>query len=167
MLEHVTDRLDPEHPRLPEPIELANLATTEEPDLGRRLLEGTASQGRVTVGDVELDGVRAPDGPVLVGIRPEGLRPVGSDHAGMTFDVGVDVVEPLGDEVLVHGSIEGLDGNARTPDPDAALLADVDGSASDVTIRLPPELEPEYPSALYSAQAWLTTWLHCCLHAPM
>jgi ABC-type sugar transport system ATPase subunit len=112
------------------------------------LLEGTASGGRVVVGDVELDRVRAPDGPVLVGIRPEGLRPVGSDHAGVTFEVGVDMVEPLGDEVLVHGSIDGLDGNVRTPDSDGALLADVDGSASTVTIRLPPEDRPSTGSRL-------------------
>ena len=112
------------------------------------LLEGRASEGRVTVGDVELDRVRAPDGPVLVGIRPEGLRRVGGDHAGVTFDVGVDMVEPLGDEVLVHGSIEGLDGNVRTADTDAPLLADADGSGSNVTIRLPPEERPAAGSRL-------------------
>jgi sn-glycerol 3-phosphate transport system ATP-binding protein len=112
------------------------------------LLEGTASGGRLTVGDVELESVRAPDGPVLVGIRPEGLRPVGSDHAGVAFDVGVDMVEPLGDEVLVHGSIDGLDGQVRTPGSDAPLLADADGSASDVTIRLPPEERPSVGSRL-------------------
>jgi ABC-type sugar transport system ATPase subunit len=112
------------------------------------LLAGTASGGRLTVGDVELESVRAPDGPVLVGIRPEGLRPVGSDHAGVAFDVGVDMVEPLGDEVLVHGSIDGLDGQVRTPGSDAPLLADADGSASDVTIRLPPEERPSVGSRL-------------------
>jgi multiple sugar transport system ATP-binding protein len=112
------------------------------------LLEGTASGGRVVVGDVEVDGVRAPDGPVLVGIRPEGLRPVGIDHAGMTFEVGVDLVEPLGDEVLVHGSIDGLDGNVQTREDDGGLLADADGGGSVVTIRLPPEDRPPAGSRL-------------------
>ena len=112
------------------------------------LLEGTASDGRVVVGEVELDRVRAPDGPVLVGIRPEGLRPVGSDDAGVTFEVGVDLVEPLGDEVLVHGSIEGLDGHVRTPGADDGLLAEADGSGSTVTIRLPPEERPPAGSRL-------------------
>jgi sn-glycerol 3-phosphate transport system ATP-binding protein len=112
------------------------------------LLDGTASGGRVVVGDVELDRVRAPDGPVLVGIRPEGLRPVGRDHAGAVFEVGIDIVEPLGDEVLVHGSIDRLDGAARTPNAETALLADADGGGSDVTIRLPPEDRPSAGSRL-------------------
>jgi sn-glycerol 3-phosphate transport system ATP-binding protein len=112
------------------------------------LLEGTASAGRVVVGDVELDRVRAPDGPVLVGIRPEGLRPVGHEHAGAAFDVGIDVVEPLGDEVLVHGSIDRLDGAVRTPEAETTLLADVDGAGSNVTIRLPPEERPSAGSRL-------------------
>ena len=76
------------------------------------LLTGIARDGRVSVGDVELDDVRAPDGEVLVGIRPEGLRPVGQGHAGPAFEVCVDVVEPLGDEVLVHGSVAAPDGVA-------------------------------------------------------
>ncbi|HET7928716.1 MAG TPA: sn-glycerol-3-phosphate ABC transporter ATP-binding protein UgpC [Actinomycetota bacterium] len=111
------------------------------------LLEGAASGGRVVVGDVEVDRVRAPDGPVLVGIRPEGLRPVGSDHAGVTFEVGVDMVEPLGDEVLVHGSIDGLERRARTSDAEVALLLEADGSGT-VTIRLPPEERPPVGSQL-------------------
>jgi sn-glycerol 3-phosphate transport system ATP-binding protein len=112
------------------------------------LLEGTASAGRVVVGDVELDRVWAPDGPVLVGIRPEGLRPVGHDHAGAAFEVGIDVVEPLGDEVLVHGSIDRLEGAVRMPDAETTLLADVDGVGSNVTIRLPPEERPSTGSRL-------------------
>ena len=31
----------------------------------------------------------------------------------------------------------------------------------------PPELEPEYPSALNSAHAWSIVWSHCCWQAPM
>ncbi|WP_369798405.1 toxin glutamine deamidase domain-containing protein [Mycobacterium sp. URHB0044] len=34
-------RLESDHPRLPEPIELASLATPDEPDLGRQLMYGT------------------------------------------------------------------------------------------------------------------------------
>jgi hypothetical protein len=58
------------------------------------------------------------------------------------------MVEPLGDEVLVHGSIDRLDGAVRTPDLDTALLADVAGGASTVTIRLPPEGRPSAGSRL-------------------
>ncbi|MEW2479952.1 alpha/beta hydrolase [Mycobacterium sp. NPDC049093] len=47
VLDQVVQQLDPTNPRLPEPIDLANLATRDEPDLGRRLLEGTGSvEGR-------------------------------------------------------------------------------------------------------------------------
>jgi len=40
LLDEMVQRLNPDHPRLPEPIDIANLATPNEPDLGRRLLEG-------------------------------------------------------------------------------------------------------------------------------
>ncbi|MGA5534144.1 alpha/beta hydrolase [Mycolicibacterium nivoides] len=42
VLDAMVARLEVDHPRLPEPIDLANLTATEEPDLGRRLLEGTS-----------------------------------------------------------------------------------------------------------------------------
>jgi len=41
LLADIVERLDPTHPRLPEPLDLARLATPGEPDLGRRLLDGT------------------------------------------------------------------------------------------------------------------------------
>ena len=44
LLDQVIDRLDPEHPRLPELIQLASLNTPEEPDLGAQLLEGVRGQ---------------------------------------------------------------------------------------------------------------------------
>ncbi|WP_329604374.1 alpha/beta hydrolase [Mycolicibacterium fortuitum] len=44
LLEQVVAQLDPSNPRLPEPIDLANLATREEPDLGQRLLDGAAGK---------------------------------------------------------------------------------------------------------------------------
>jgi len=42
VLDDIVRRLEPDHPRLPEPIELANLATTAEAHLGQRLLADTA-----------------------------------------------------------------------------------------------------------------------------
>jgi hypothetical protein len=41
VLADIVQRLDPNHARLPEPEDLADLATPAEPDLGQRLLEGT------------------------------------------------------------------------------------------------------------------------------
>jgi hypothetical protein len=45
VLRETVARLDPNHPRLPEPIELASLATAEEPDLGRQLMYNTRWHG--------------------------------------------------------------------------------------------------------------------------
>ncbi|OBK04577.1 hypothetical protein A5639_20025 [Mycolicibacterium conceptionense] len=44
LLDQVVAQLDPSNPRLPEPIDLSNLATREEPDLGQRLLDGAAGK---------------------------------------------------------------------------------------------------------------------------
>ena len=117
------------------------------------LLRGTALHGRVAVGDVELEHVGAPDGEVLVGIRPEGLRPVGAEHPGPVFEVGVEVVEPLGDEVLVHGSVAAPGGVVPTAGEEAILVADNDGSRASVTVRLMPEQRPSIGSKLRVAIA--------------
>ena len=110
------------------------------------LLKGVALNGRVMVGDVELDQLGAQDGEVLVGIRPEGLRPVGQEHAGAVFEVRVDVVEPLGDEVLVHGSVAALVGVSPTGADEGLLVAETGGGGAKVTVRLPPEERPSVGS---------------------
>jgi ABC-type sugar transport system ATPase subunit len=112
------------------------------------LLAGTALDGRVTVGEVELERAGAPDGEVLVGIRPEGLRPVGAEHAGPVFEVCVDVVEPLGDEVLVHGSVAAADGAPATEADGAILAAESESGRASVVVRLPPEDRPATGSLL-------------------
>jgi len=40
VLNDLVQKLDPKNARLPEPIDIANLATSDEPHLGRRLLQG-------------------------------------------------------------------------------------------------------------------------------
>ena len=112
------------------------------------LLRGRATSGRVAVGDVELVDPQAPNGDVLVGVRPEGLRPVGQAHAGPVFEVCVEVVEPLGDEVLVHGSIEGRDMDVPTREADEALLAGDGSDRAMVTVRLQREERPKPGSRL-------------------
>ena len=117
------------------------------------LLTGISRDGRVSVGDVELDHVRAPDGQVLVGIRPEGLRPAGQGHGGPVFEVCVEVVEPLGDEVLVHGSVAVPDGVAA-PEPEEGILAsETEAGRAKVIVRLPPEDRPDTGSILRVAIA--------------
>ncbi|MEV0672989.1 alpha/beta hydrolase [Mycobacterium sp. NPDC050441] len=69
LLDQVVSQLDPSNPRLPEPIDLANLATTAEPKLGRDLLDGTgAVPGRNGVHYVKyLDS--APVAPARTGLK--------------------------------------------------------------------------------------------------
>ena len=45
VLRDTVQRLEAGHPRLPEPVELASLATPDEPDLGRQLMYGTKWYG--------------------------------------------------------------------------------------------------------------------------
>jgi len=66
------------------------------------LLRGTALGGHVSAGDFELDRAGVADGEVIVGLRPQALRPA---RDGMpSLDFTIDVVEPLGDEVVLHGT---------------------------------------------------------------
>jgi multiple sugar transport system ATP-binding protein len=116
------------------------------------LLKAKAAAGRVVAGDLELDA-RVPDGDVLVGIRPEALRPVGDEHPGPGLEVRVDVVEPLGDEVLVHGTVEAKDAGIRIEDEDAMLLADAVTDRATVRLRLPPKERPNPGSRIHVAVA--------------
>ena len=112
------------------------------------LLKGNAAGGRIAVGEVEFVDRQVPDGEVLVGIRPEGLHPVGEAFDGPVFEVSVEVVEPLGDEVLVHGSIEARAAEGLRGAEEAALLADGKRDRATITLRLPPEERPKPGSRL-------------------
>ena len=107
------------------------------------LLTANARGGRIAVGDVVLSEGAVPDGEVLVGIRPEGLRPAGERHEGPTFEVRVEVVEPLGDEVLVHGSIA-VPVAGKPAETTRALLPPegTDAERTPIVLRLPPEDRP-------------------------
>jgi len=112
------------------------------------LLKGNAASGRISVGEVEFVDRQVPDGEVLVGIRPEGLHPVGEAFDGPVFEVSVEVVEPLGDEVLVHGSVEAHAAQERREAEEVALLADGKRDRATITLRLPPEERPKPGSRL-------------------
>ena len=117
------------------------------------LFRGRAAGGRIAVGRAELPGTAAPDGDVLVGVRPEGLRPVGAAHEGPVVEVDVEVIEPLGEDVLVHGSIEARPAERRIDD-DATLLSDADGEGrAPIVLRLRPEERPAAGSRLRVAIA--------------
>jgi multiple sugar transport system ATP-binding protein len=67
------------------------------------LLRATARDGRVVAGELVLPRPGIPDGEVVVGLRPEAMRPAVDGMPSLDFRV--DVVEPLGDELIVHGSL--------------------------------------------------------------
>jgi multiple sugar transport system ATP-binding protein len=119
------------------------------------LFTGNARDGHIAVGDVDLREATIPDGEVLVGIRPEGLRRVGEGHDGPVFDVRVEVVEPLGDEVLVHGSIAARAIATPAETKKTVLLSDdaADGDRTTIVLRLPPEERPPAGSRLRVAVA--------------
>jgi ABC-type sugar transport system ATPase subunit len=68
------------------------------------LLRGHADGGRVDAGDLSFEAT-ARAGDVAVGVRPEDLRPARDGMPTLEFEV--EVVEPLGNEVVVHGAVAG------------------------------------------------------------
>ncbi len=116
------------------------------------LLSGTARAEQISAGDLEFPRAGVADGDLVVGIRPEGLRPVSEEHPGPGFELHVDVVEPLGDEVLVHGTVSARDAGVQIEPEEATLLAD--GIAQDraaVTVRLAPDVRPTPGSTVHLA----------------
>jgi multiple sugar transport system ATP-binding protein len=119
------------------------------------LLTGRTKGGTVAAGELEVEALHVPDGDVVVGMRPEALHPVGEEHPGPGFEVLVDVVEPLGDEVLVHGSVDAnpVGGGLVAGLDEATLLADTNDDRASVTLRLPPHERPHVGSRLNVAVA--------------
>ena len=64
---------------------------------------GSPPMNIVTPADAGLTDLPA---DVQVGLRPEALSPAGDD-GGHAVEIGVDIVEPLGNETVVHGSLAG------------------------------------------------------------
>jgi ABC-type sugar transport system ATPase subunit len=67
------------------------------------LLRGVAAGGRVTAGDLVVERAGVSDGEVIVGLRPGSLRR--TDNGLPSLEFRVEVVEPLGAEVMLHGSV--------------------------------------------------------------
>jgi sn-glycerol 3-phosphate transport system ATP-binding protein len=106
------------------------------------MLRATANGGTISAGSFSFERPRVRDGAVTLGVRPEALRPAGDEAMGAQMDVSVDVVEPLGDEVLVHGSVDAPAARSGAEEEDATLLAESKGRAP-VTIRLDPAERPQ------------------------
>jgi multiple sugar transport system ATP-binding protein len=71
------------------------------------LLSASATGGRVHAGDLELEVSGAPSGELVVGVRPEALRLVTGATEEQAMQVRAEVVELLGHETIVYGSIRG------------------------------------------------------------
>jgi len=71
------------------------------------LLSASATGGRVQAGDLELEVSGAPSGELVVGVRPEALRLVTGATEEQAMQVRTEVVELLGHETIVYGSIRG------------------------------------------------------------
>jgi multiple sugar transport system ATP-binding protein len=71
------------------------------------LLGATATDGRVDGGDLVLEAPGAPSGELVIGVRPEALRLMTDTTGGHAMPVRVEVVELLGHETIVYGSIRG------------------------------------------------------------
>jgi multiple sugar transport system ATP-binding protein len=103
------------------------------------LLRATAVSGRIMAGDLQLDIPGVADGEVVVGLRPEALRPAGDGIPAVRFTV--DVVEPLGDEIVVHGSVAG---RLAGGEPEEQIpLAGGEPARATITARFDPQLRPK------------------------
>jgi sn-glycerol 3-phosphate transport system ATP-binding protein len=71
------------------------------------LLKASATGGRVDAGDLVLEVSGPHGGELVVGVRPEALRLVTDGAEGHAMQVRVEVVELLGHETIVYGSIRG------------------------------------------------------------
>jgi ABC-type sugar transport system ATPase subunit len=85
------------------------------------LLRGRVRSGQATAGDLVVPAPGVRDSDVFVGVRPESLRPAANGMPSLGFEVAV--VEPLGDEVIVHGTVGAELIGAAPEASEAALLA--------------------------------------------
>jgi ABC-type sugar transport system ATPase subunit len=103
------------------------------------LLRANAVSGMITAGDLQLEIPGVADGEVVVGIRPEALRPAGDGLASVPFTI--DVVEPLGDEIVVHGTVAGRPAGGELEEQ--IPLAGSEPARATITARFDPQLRPK------------------------
>ena len=102
------------------------------------LLRATARSGVATTGDLSLPIAGLVDGDVVVGLRPEHLRIAHEGQPSMEF--AVEVVEPLGDGVIVHGSVAGQ--LVTAPSGTDVVLAPLPGERAELTAKFDPTIRP-------------------------
>jgi ABC-type sugar transport system ATPase subunit len=108
------------------------------------LLRGRVHAGSATAGDLVVPAPGVSDRDVFVGVRPESLRPAVNGMPSLDFEVAV--VEPLGDEVIVHGFV-GAELIGVMEEADAALVA-ANGHRAEAVACLPPRDRPTEGSVI-------------------
>ncbi len=103
------------------------------------LLRANVADGEIVAGSMRLPGpAGVAGGEVALGFRPEDVQVV---EDGPSFELVVDVVEPLGNLVVVHGSTEGTPVQSGAEEEEELPMV-VSGSRTQVTAVFAPELEP-------------------------
>jgi len=100
------------------------------------LLRATVAEGgRAQAGDLSVDLPQVPAGPCIVGIRPDSLSLREADDSRPALDFDIEVVEPLGGELLAHGLVNG---HLASPDTreETPLLAGDSESRAEITAKL-------------------------------
>jgi sn-glycerol 3-phosphate transport system ATP-binding protein len=75
------------------------------------LFPASVHAGVLHAGGVSMPLPGSPNGEVILGVRPERLALAGAGGDRPTLDLAVEVVEPLGSEVMVHGALAGGTGD--------------------------------------------------------
>ncbi len=109
------------------------------------LLRGRVRDGSATAGDLVVPAPGVADRDVFVGVRPESLQPARNGMPSLGFEVAV--VEPLGDEVIVHGFVGAELVDVAQEDSDAALVA-ANGHRAEAVACLPPRDRPAEGSVI-------------------
>jgi sn-glycerol 3-phosphate transport system ATP-binding protein len=101
------------------PVDLFVAAFMGTPTMN--LLRGEVAGGELRAGDLKLRIADVPDGPIIAGFRPEALLPAREGAGLPVIEMVVDIVEELGNETLVYGSVPGevasIEIDATSPPP--------------------------------------------------
>jgi ABC-type sugar transport system ATPase subunit len=115
-----------------------------------------AGETEITAGELRFTRAGVPDGEIIVGVRPECLAPAPADAPGLaqpTLDLEVDLVEPLGEQALVHGTVAGTAARSGAEEEQAILAeptsratvtavfpaAGLPGPGDRVRVQVPPD----------------------------
>ena len=99
------------------------------------LLKATVAEGRAQAGDLSVELPQVPEGPCIIGIRPDSLSLSEAEDSRPSLDFDIEVVEPLGGELLAHGSVRGRLASPDTREETPLLAGDAESRAQ-ITAKL-------------------------------